>query len=104
MNMLKFLAVTNDPNASVDGSTGADLNLPQVTADANTLQNVLALVFGVIAVVAVIYIIVAGFQLITSQGDPQQIAKARQTILFAVIGLVIAISAEVIIFFVLGRL
>jgi hypothetical protein len=104
IRIFQTLAVTNDPNASVDGSSGADLNLPEVAADAATLQGILAVVFGVIAVVAVIYIIIAGFQFITSQGEPQQIAKARQTILFAVIGLVIALSAELIVFFALGRI
>jgi TRAP-type C4-dicarboxylate transport system permease small subunit len=104
MILSKIFAITNDPNAPVDGSGGADLNLPQVSATADTIRNVLGLVFGIIAVVTVIYIIVAGFQFITSQGDPQQVAKARQTILFAVIGLAIALSAELIVFFVLGRI
>ncbi len=46
-------------------------------------------------VVAVIYIIYAGFEYVTSQGNPEKANKARQSILFALIGLVIAISAIV---------
>ncbi len=46
-------------------------------------------------VVAVVYIIYAGFEYVTSQGNPEKANKARQSILFALIGLVIAISAIV---------
>lgn len=104
LRSLIYAAISNDPNAPVDGNGGSDINLPEVAATPETLRNVLAVVFGVIAMVAVIYIVVAGLQFIISQGDPQKIAKARQTILFAIIGLVIAVSAEAIVIFVLGRI
>ena len=100
----KLFALTNDPNSKVDGQAGADVNLPKVNATFDTIKPVLSILFGVIALVAVIYIIVAGLQFINSQGDTQKVAKARQTILYAVIGLVIALSAEVIVLFVIGSL
>jgi hypothetical protein len=43
-------------------------------------------------------------QLVLSQGDPKSAAQARQTIIYAVIGLVVAISAEVIVTFVIDKL
>jgi len=51
----------------------------------------------VAGLVSVAFIIVAGFQYVTSQGNPEKAAKAQQTILFALIGLVIAISAIVLV-------
>jgi len=51
----------------------------------------------VAGLVSVAFIIVAGFQYVTSQGNPEKAAKAQQTILFALIGLVIAISAVVLV-------
>ncbi len=79
--------------------------LPQVKADSIQITAVLQIVFGIIGVVALVMIILAGLQLVTSAGDnPEAAAKARGTIIYAVLGLIVAISAEVIVTFVLGRL
>lgn len=55
----------------------------------NTISNILNLVLGFGALVAVVYIIWAGFDYITSSGDPEKAQKARQKIINAVIGLII---------------
>lgn len=47
--------------------------------------------------VAVIYIILGGYQYLTSGGDPKKTAAAKATVLWAVIGLAIIISAKVIV-------
>lgn len=54
----------------------------------------LATVFG--AVIAVIVIIIAGIQFILSQGEPNKVATARNSIIYALIGLVICIFAGAI--------
>jgi len=53
-------------------------------------------------VIAVFMIIWGGFRFITSQGSPESIKSARETILYAIIGLIVSISARVIINFVTG--
>jgi hypothetical protein len=53
------------------------------------------MVIYVVAIIAVVMIIWGGFRMITSQGSPDTIKDSRNTILYAVIGLVIAISAKV---------
>lgn len=102
--MQSLAQISNDPNTPVGGADGSDINLPQVGATTDTLKNLMVFVFGIIIVVSIIYIIIGGIQLIISTGDPQKIAKARMTILYSVVGLVIAVSAEVIVMFVLGRI
>ncbi len=88
--------------------TGASctVNLPQVDAGATSpaITNALQLVFGIIGAVAVFFIIMGGLKFITSQGDPQGIGKARKTIIYAAVGLAVALSAEAIVTFVLGKL
>lgn len=79
-------------------------NLPAVSAGSTQVTTVLQILFGVVAVLALIYVILAGLKLITSSGDPQSVAKGRQQILFAIIGLAVALSAELIISFVINRL
>lgn len=70
--------------------------------------GILIKVAGLIAlatgVVAVIFIIVAGFKLVTSSGDPNNIKSAKNTIIFAIVGLVVSALATVIIQFVLKQL
>ncbi|MDO4986946.1 MAG: hypothetical protein Q4E46_01330 [Candidatus Saccharibacteria bacterium] len=61
-------------------------------------------VLGVVAVVAVVFIIVGGVQYITSSGDTGKAMKAKNTIMYAVIGLVIALLAFAIVNFVLSNI
>lgn len=63
--------------------------------------NIISLVVGI---VAVIMIIVGGFKYITSSGDSGKVGSAKNTILYAIIGLVVVALAQVIVKFVLNRL
>ena len=65
------------------------------------LVNALSIIIGIASVVMVI---VGGFKFVASAGNPQQAASARRTVLFASIGVVIAITAQGIILFVVNRL
>jgi hypothetical protein len=64
-----------------------------------------SLIIATIAgVAAVIIIIVSGFQYITSAGDPQKAASARNGIIGAAVGLVIIAAAQTILIFVLDKI
>ncbi len=65
------------------------------------LNRVINVVLGIIGVVAVIMIILGGIQYTTSQGDAAKATKARNTILYSVVGLIIALLAFAIVNFVL---
>lgn len=54
-----------------------------------------------IGVVAIIMIIVAGIKFVTAQGDSSSIASARTTVLYAIVGLVVAAMAQALVRFVL---
>lgn len=71
-----------------------------VNAIVETIVNVLSMLVGI---VAVIMIIAGGFKYITSSGDSGNIQSAKNTIIYALIGLVIAVSAKVITGFVLSK-
>lgn len=77
--------------------------IPKPVADASTVQIVLSFFFGLIGVVAVLIITIAGFQYVISRGDPQRTAKAKDTILYAVIGLVVAIVGSAVVNFVIKK-
>lgn len=65
-----------------------------------TVINIFSLVVGV---VAVIMIIVGGFRYITAGGDSNNVSAAKNTIIYAIIGLVIVAIAQFIVQFVLNK-
>ncbi len=68
-------------------------------ADVGSVINMI--IYG-IGIVAVIVIIIGGVNYMLSQGDPNKIKKAKDTILYGVIGLVVVLIAFAIVNFVLG--
>jgi len=78
-----------------------ETGLPQINASDSNVHTILQLSFGVIGAIAVIMIVVAALQLVNANGKPEEAATARRTIMYALIGLVIAVSAESIVTFVL---
>ncbi len=71
----------------------------------NTLvTSVISILSWGIGVVAVFMIIIGGFKYITSGGDTNGVSAAKNTIIYAIIGLVIVALAQVAVKFILGRL
>ncbi|MGF7229098.1 MAG: pilin [Candidatus Saccharibacteria bacterium] len=58
------------------------------------------IVFGISGAIALLIIVIAGFQYVTSQGNPQSVAKAKNAIIYAGVGLVVLILANAIVAFV----
>jgi hypothetical protein len=63
--------------------------------------SIVAMIAGI---AAVIIIIVSGIRFIMSSGDPAKVTQAKNTILYAVIGLIVIVMARTIIVFVINRL
>ena len=102
------------------GSTGyADVcsqDVPQGVKDAagcpgnsnsdlpTVIQNILNAIIGVAGVVSVVFIVIGGIQYITSTGDPGKTKKAKDTILYALIGLIICALSFAIVNFTISRI
>ena len=69
---------------------------------ATTVTNIVSAIIGVLGIVAVIVIIIGGVNYMTSSGDAGKVKKAKDTILYGVIGLVICVLAFAIVNFVIG--
>ena len=77
----------------VNGGTGKELE-----------GNVINIINGIIAVlglICVVVIILGGVQYMTSSGDSGKVKKAKDTILYGIIGLVICVLAFAIVNFVI---
>ena len=87
------IALSENATTCADKASGVDSII-------STGLNIFSIIVGV---VAVIMIIVAGVKFISSSGAADKVASARGTILYAVIGLIVAVFAQVIVKFVLNR-
>ena len=77
--------------------------LPQDGASLTEIvQSILNWIFGIIGIVAVVMVIIGGFNLMTSSGDPGKVKKGKDTILYGIIGLIISLLAFAIVNFVLN--
>lgn len=79
----------NDQPANLFGNTGIF----------STITNTLLFILGAISV---IMIIVGGLRYVISGGDSAAVTAAKNTILYAIVGVIVAILAYAIIHFVIG--
>jgi heme O synthase-like polyprenyltransferase len=77
-------------------------NLPTNSA-VDTLGGVLSGIYVIVGAVAVVIIILSSFTFASGSYDPATIAKAKNTILYSVVGLIVVIIAFAITQFILGR-
>jgi Na+/phosphate symporter len=70
----------------------------------NIVHTIVNLLSAIVGIVAVIMIIVGGFRYITSGGNDTSVTSAKNTILYAIIGLVVVALAQLIVRFTLSKL
>ena len=92
-NNLTLLAAKVDP---VGGS--GDNNL------AKNITTILNNIIAVLGLVAVIVIIIGGVNYMSSTGDPAKVKKAKDTILYGLIGLVVCVLAFALVNWVIGSI
>lgn len=68
------------------------------------INNIFNIAYGAAGLVAVAYLIIGGYQYITSQGNPDATATAKSTIINAIIGLIVILASYLIIRFALDQL
>ncbi len=68
------------------------------------LRQVINILLTIVGIISVIVIIVGGIRYTTSYGDSGQIKLARETIIYAVIGLVVAIMSFALVNYVLANI
>jgi len=87
---------------STNGSTDCSDNSggPNIDSIIKTVVNLLSLVVGI---AAVIMVIIGGLKYILSSGDSANVSSAKNTILYAIIGLVIVALAQIIVRFVIKK-
>ena len=100
---------TTSGNSAADRAVQAGRGLEKVNGGSpddleSNIGLIINAIIGFVAIIAVIVIIIGGINYTMSQGDPQKTKKAKDTILYGVIGLIISLLAFAIVNFVLNAL
>ncbi len=80
---------------------------PDVASSGESVQNLIKRIINTLSVIVgaicVIMIIIGGFRYVTSAGESNSVSGAKNTILYAIVGLIIVAFAQIIVQFVLQR-
>ena len=77
-------------NGQIQGATNGSLKGEAFLTD--RLVKLLQTMFAIFSVLALIPVVVGGIRLITSQGNSEQVEAGKKTLLWGVVGLVLAFS------------
>lgn len=88
-----------------EAKAGVDAIGGESTTDLPTfIKTVINLLLFIIGVIAVIYVIIGGIKYVTSNGDAAAVKSAKDTILYAIIGIVVAVMAYAIVNWIINAL
>lgn len=86
-----------------DNPDGACTSTDATTQINNLIHTIINILSAIVGIVAVIMIIIGGLRYITSGGNDANVASAKNTILYAIIGLIIVALSQLIVRFVLNK-
>lgn len=85
------------------GSGGTTICKARRESENGLIQNLISILLFAGGVVSIVMIIAGGIKYATSNGDPSRITSAKNTVMYAVVGLVISILAFTIVNFVVSQ-
>jgi len=93
------VAITNAP-----GQTGCTDTGEGKDSFSSVIKSVINIFSILVGAVSVVMIIIGGFRYVVSNGDSNGVSGAKNTILYAIVGLVIVLFAQIIVKFVLTKI
>lgn len=73
--------------------------LPKIPVK-TVLERVENTLFGIFLIMAAIFLVITGYFYISAQGDPTKYDKAKKSLIYAIIGIIVAIAARGIVEFI----
>ena len=86
-----------DPETDVTKDT-----TPPTNSVEEAINNVMNWFFIIVLIIAVMFLLYAGFLFITAGGDPDKVNTARQNVMYAMVGVAVAVLAKGIVALVQG--
>lgn len=107
--LFAFCCIGVDSAMAIDLNQGACKSSNSAPCKASSdsvaaiLKNVINIMLYLAGAIAVVMVVVGGIRYITSDGDPAAANKAKNTIIYALVGVVVAVMSYSIVNFVIGR-
>lgn len=79
-------------------------NVPKGNLNNGSVSTIFSLVFGLMAAIALVMLLLASLKYITSRGEPGEVAKAKNSIIYSLIGLAVVAGAFTIVTFVASKI
>lgn len=76
--------------------------LPHTKADSDEVLQIMRIVFSLAGAIALLVLVIGGFRYVLSRGDPGGTAKAKGTIIYGIVGLLVVFVAASIVTFVIN--
>lgn|GEM_PF-1006511 len=100
--MLQFFATDSTTGKQpIDPLT---IGIPKVPLTNDVVANALSATFIVIGSMAILFMLIGAVRYVTSADDPGKVKQARNTLIYAAIGVAVSALGFTIVQFVLGRL
>ena len=97
-------SVSAQVSKGIDTATTSEMQGKSIDGDKGLIKTVVNVLLWVVGVLSVIMIIFSGFRYITSAGDTSKTKSAQSTLIYSVVGLIVAIMAWAIVNMVINRL
>ena len=107
-SVLSTVSLSGNASAQVskgiDTATTSEMKGKSIDGDKGLIKTVVNVLLWAVGVLSVIMIIFSGFRYITSAGDASKTKSAQSTLIYSVVGLIVAIMAWAIVNMVINRL
>ena len=70
----------------------------------DAIQNIVNTLLSLAALIAAIFVVIGGVRYVTSQGDEDATAAAKNTILYAAIGIIVILLSAVLVNFIIASI
>ena len=97
-------SVSAQVSKGIDTATTSEMQGKSIDGKDGLIKTVVNILLWAVGILSVIMIIFSGFRYITSSGDASKTKSAQNTLIYSVVGLIVAIMAWAIVNMVINRL
>jgi hypothetical protein len=95
---------TGADGVTIPGSCTGPTGTVALTGSNSIFERVINILTFIVGAVSVIMLIIGGLRYVLSNGDANAITSAKNTILYAIVGIIVAFAARAVVLFIIGRL
>lgn len=81
-----------------------DIGIPKVAANNATIASVMSTVFLIVGGMALLFMLIGAARFISAGGEPAKITQARNTLIYAAVGVIVSALGFTVVQFVAGKL